>query len=119
MAELEVEGGDLVLRLSAAEKVEAAHGDLRVPVSAVKRVEVLEDAHRPADLVGLKVGTRIPGLVEVATVHGVNKTILAAVHHGTPRGVRVLFEGTGYDEWVVGCRDPEAVVAALALPSEP
>jgi hypothetical protein len=117
MAELAVEGGDLVLRLSAAEKVEAVHGDLRVPLSSVKRVEVIEDAHRSARLIGLKVGTRIPGLIEVATVNGASKTIFAAVHHGTPRGVRVLLDGTGYDEWVVGCSDPEGVVAALALPS--
>ncbi len=35
MAELQVEGSELVLRLSALEKVGGVHGDLRVPLSAV------------------------------------------------------------------------------------
>ena len=34
MAELQVEGGELVLHLSRPEKAEAVHGDLRVPVSS-------------------------------------------------------------------------------------
>ena len=36
MAELQVQGGELVLHLSGAEKAEAVHGDLRVPLSAVR-----------------------------------------------------------------------------------
>ena len=44
MAELRLEGGELVLRLSGAEKAEAVHGDLRVPLSALRGVEVLDDA---------------------------------------------------------------------------
>ena len=49
MAVLRIEDGELALHLSAAEKVGAVHGDLRIPLSAVRRVEVLEDAHEPAD----------------------------------------------------------------------
>ena len=60
MAELRIEGNELALYLSAAEKVGAVHGDLRVPLSAVRRVDVLADAHGPADH-GIKLGTRIPG----------------------------------------------------------
>ncbi len=45
----------------------------------------------------------------------VNK-IFAAVHHDTPRGVRVRLEGTAWNEWIVGCADPEAVAAAVAGP---
>jgi hypothetical protein len=36
MAELQLEGGELVLHLSGAEKAEAVRGDLRVPVSAIR-----------------------------------------------------------------------------------
>ncbi len=60
MAQLRVEGDDLVLHLSVAEKAESLHGDLRVPLSAVQGVEVLDDAHGPADMIGLRVGTRLP-----------------------------------------------------------
>ncbi len=42
--------------------------------------------------------------------------IFAAVHHDTPRGVRVLLRGTSCDEWIVGCADPEAVAAGLPVP---
>jgi len=82
MAVLRIEGGELALHLSAAEKVGAVHGDLRVPLAAVSRVEVLEDAHEPADH-GIKVGTRI-----------------AAVLPDTPRGLRIVLDGSFYYEWI-------------------
>jgi hypothetical protein len=112
MAELQVQGGELVLHLSGAEKAEAVHGDLRVPLSAVRGVEIIQDAHEPADH-GFKVGMRIPRVAEVAIVRAGGQKIFAAVHHDTPRGVRVLLQGTSYDERIVGCTDPEAVAAAL------
>ncbi|MEO9173964.1 MAG: hypothetical protein ABI317_00520 [Gaiellales bacterium] len=118
MAELRVESAELVLHLSSAEKVEGLHRDLRVPLSAVRGVEVLENAHRPTGIrAGIKVGTRIPGIVEVATIRGVKCKIFAAVHHDTPRGLRVVLEGVDYDEWIVGCADPEGVIAGLAFPA--
>lgn len=116
MAELRIEDGELVLHLSGIEKVEGAHGDLRVPVAGVRGVELLEDAHRAVG-VGVKVGTRIFGVVEVGTVRGVGRKIFVAVHHDTPRGVRVRLERANYDEWIVGCADPEALLAELSLPS--
>lgn len=112
MAHLVVDGDELVLRLTRAEKLEGVHGDLREPLSSVTGVEVLDDAHLAADILGFKVGTRIPGVVEVATVHGA-RTMFAAVHRDTPRGVRVSFSGAAQDEWVVGTTDPEEVAAAI------
>jgi uncharacterized protein len=115
MAELQVQGGELVLRLSRAEKAEAVHGDLRVPLSAVRGVEIIENAHEPADR-GFKIGMRLPGVAEVAIVREDGQKMFAAVHHDTPRGVRVLLHGASYDEWIVGCADPEAVAAGLPWP---
>ncbi len=117
MAELKREGDELVLHLSTAEKLEGAHADLRAPVSSVVGAEVLDDAHAAADIIGFRVGTRLPGIVEVASVHGFKKTVFAAVHHSTPRGVRISFQGVAQDEWVVGCDDPEGALAALGLPA--
>jgi len=114
MAELKVDGNDLVLHLSLGEKVLGAHGDPRVPLSAIQSVEVLENAHEPADH-GIKVGERLPGVVEVGTIYSDGKKMFAAVHHQTPRGLRIQFEGVKYDEWVVGCADPEAVISNLDL----
>jgi hypothetical protein len=114
MAELQLEGNELVLHLSGAEKAEAVHGDLRVPLSALRGVEVIDDAHSWTGIgAGFKVGMRVPGVAAVATVRGHGEKVFVAVHHDTPRGVRVHFEGAPWDEWVVGCADPEAVAATL------
>jgi hypothetical protein len=112
MAELQVERGTLVLHPCAAEKVGAVHGDLRVPLSAVRGVEVLQDAHEPADH-GIELGTRIPGMMEVGTVRGAGRNIFAAVHPDTPRGVRIVLDGSFYHEWIVGCADPESVANSV------
>jgi hypothetical protein len=115
VAELRLEGGELVLHLSGAEKAEAVHGDLRVPLSALRGVEVLDDAHDWTGIgVGFKVGMRVPGVATVATVRGHGEKVFIAVHRDTPRGVRVRLEGAPWDEWIVGCADPETVAASLA-----
>jgi hypothetical protein len=76
--------------------------------------ELVEDAHRAAGFrAGIKVGTRIPGVVEVGTVRKPGKKTFVAIHRDTPQGVRIRLEGASYDEWIVACRDPEAVVAGL------
>ncbi len=108
MAELLVEGDELLLRLAPAEKLESVHRDLRAQLSSVRSVEILEDAHEPADH-GFKVGERLPGVSEVAVVHTGGQRLFAAVHHNTRRGVRVNFDGDRYDAWIVGCADPESV----------
>ncbi|GAB3910244.1 hypothetical protein GCM10029964_113710 [Kibdelosporangium lantanae] len=113
MAELVVDGADLVLRLSTAEKVGGLHGDLRAPRSSFIRVEVLDNAHKAAGFsAGLKVGTRLPGVIEVGRLYG-DKKRFAAVHHDTPRGLRLVFDGQDFAEWIVGVADPEAVARSL------
>jgi hypothetical protein len=113
MAELVLDGDDLVLRLSAAEKVEGLHGDLRVPLSSLARVEVLDDAHAAAGFrAGIKVGTRLPGVIEAGRVYG-DKKRFAVIHHDTPRGLRLLFDHEKFDEWIVGLADPEAIARAI------
>jgi hypothetical protein len=114
VAELQLESGELLLHLSAAEKAEAVHGDLRVPQSAIRGVEVLDDAHSWTDIgTGFKVGMRVPCVASVATVRGHGEKVFVAVHRDTPRGVRVRLADARWDEWIVGCPDPEAVVAAV------
>jgi hypothetical protein len=117
MAELKIDGDELVLHLTTAEKLAGAHRDLRAPRSAVRAAEVIEDAHPEAGIrAGLKIGTRIPGLAEVGIVQGATRRRFVAVHHHTPRGLRIELDGTAFDEWIVGCTDPEAVAARLGLP---
>ena len=114
MAELRVEGDELRLVLNAAEKVEGLHGNLCVPLATVRGVEVLADAHRAAGIrAGIKVGTRLPGVIEVCRVYGARSKRFVAVHHDTARGVRVSFSSGEFDEWIVGCADPEAVASGI------
>src|ERR1700691_1353862 len=111
MAELIVDGDSLEVRLKALEKAEAVHGEVRVPVSSVRNVEVLDDA--VAAVHGFRVGTGVPGWVAIGTFTSRNSHIFAVVHHDTHRGVRVELEGAPFDELIVGCDDPEAVAANL------
>jgi hypothetical protein len=47
--------------------------------------------------------------VEFGTIWTGGQKIFAAVHQNTPRGVRVVLEGSSYGAWIVGCADPETV----------
>lgn len=113
MAELSWDGDELVVRLSALEKAEAAHGDIRVPASSVRDVEVLQDVVHAVH--GLKFpGSRWPGKFAIGSFYtpGETKTF-AVVHHDTPRGLRVRLDDAAFDELVVGCGDPETVKAQI------
>ncbi|MGA2529121.1 MAG: hypothetical protein ABSG36_08165 [Acidimicrobiales bacterium] len=113
MAEVIVEGDELVVRLRAIEKAEAVHGEVRVPLESVKTVEVLDDAIGAVH--GFRVGTGIPGSVAVGTFTSREAKIFAVVHHDTPRGIRVDLQGAQYNQLIVGCDDPEGAAATLHL----
>jgi len=80
MAELVIEGDDLVVRLSTVEKLEAVHGEVRVPLASVKSVEVLDDAM--GAIHGIRVGTGIPGSVAIGTFTSTHRQDL---RRGAPR----------------------------------
>jgi hypothetical protein len=112
MAELTRDGDELVLTLSTIEKAESVHGDIRVPVSSIHLVEVVEDVIH--EVHGLKLpGARWPGRFAIGRFVGRNGTTFAVIHHATPRGVRVRLEGVAFDELLVGCEDPEAVKSQI------
>ena len=116
MAQLRVEGDELVLELSALEKAEGLHGDIRVPLAAVRGVEALDDVIH--EVHGVKFpGTRWPGKLAVGRIVGRGpRTTFAVVHSDTPRGVRVQLDDAPFDELLVGCDDPELVKSAIEGP---
>lgn len=114
MAELLVDGDDVVLHLSRLEEFEAIRGDLRAPLASVSSIEVLDNAHQPADQLLKRIGGRLPGIFEVGSFSGDGVTVFAAVHHDTPRGLLIQFQGANFDAWIVGCADPEAVKRQLS-----
>jgi len=113
VAELRRDGDDLVVALSVAEKAEALHGDIRVPASSVRDVEVVEDAIHAVSAWRKTVGAAWPGRFAIGTFRDADGKVFAAVHHDTPRGVKVALEGANFDALVVGCEDPEEVVREL------
>jgi hypothetical protein len=113
MAELSIVGETLQVGLSAAEKLEAVHGDVSVPLSSVRTVEVVENAMECIH--GLRVGTGIPRSTAIGTFTSSKARIFGVIHHGRHRGVRITLEGADFDEIVVGCDDPEAVAAGIPV----
>jgi hypothetical protein len=111
VADLLVEGDELVVRLSRLEKAEAVHGEIRVPLSAVTQLEVVDDAIHQVH--GIRVGTGIPGSTAVGTFTTKTVKMFAAVHRDTPRAVLVTLTGAQFDQLLIGSPDPEAVVASL------
>jgi hypothetical protein len=103
VAGLERDGDDLVIVLTALEKAEAVHGDVRVPWSSVTGIEVVEDVVHAVP--GWKViGSAWPGRFAIGTFDGGSDKV---------RGVKVRLQGAHYDEVVVSCADPESVVSEL------
>jgi hypothetical protein len=113
MAEVSVEGDELVVRLSLLEQAESLHGGVRVPRGDITSVEVLE---RPIDAVGgwKVVGARLSGSFAIGTFVVDGRRVFAVVHRDTGRGVRVRVIRGPFYELVIGCDDPEGVAASLA-----
>jgi hypothetical protein len=113
MSELIRDGNELVLKLSGVEKAESLHGDIRVPISSLRDVEVVDDVIH--EVHGLKFpGTRWPGKVAVGRIIGPLETktfgkTFAVIHHDSKRGLRVRLDGAPFDQLLVGLQDPEAV----------
>ena len=123
MAELVIDGSDLVVRLRASEKFWGFHGNVRVPLSAVYRVTTVE--HAWSELRGWRMaGVGIPGKVALGTrrhgdgydfvaVHGVRPAVQVDVH-GPPRWQRLVVSvGEGTDVHAEAAR--VAAAAGIAL----
>jgi hypothetical protein len=111
MAELRVDGADLVLHMSAVEKAEGFHGDIRVPLSSVTSVRAVDDAW--PELRGMRApGTGVPSVVAVGTRRGGFGKDFAAVHGKGP-AVVVELAGAEYERLVLTADDAAGSVAAV------
>jgi len=84
-----VDGTELVLHLTGVEKAEGFHRDIRVPLSAVSAVRVVDSAWQ-GELRGMRApGTGLPDVIAVGTRRGGFGKDFAAVHGtGRRRGAR-------------------------------
>jgi hypothetical protein len=111
VADLDVDGSDLVLRLRGLEKAEGVHGDIRVPLSAVRAVRAVDDPW--PELRGIRApGTGIPGKVAVGTRRGGFGKDFAAVHGKGP-AVVVELDGADFSRLVVTSDDAAARARAI------
>ncbi|MCL5047279.1 MAG: hypothetical protein M1374_00555 [Firmicutes bacterium] len=108
MAEVVIKEDTIHLHLTFGEKILGVHREPNAKLNQITSVEILEDAHTPVDM-GFKVGERLPGVVEVGSIHTADEKLFAAVHQNTPRGLKISFSAGPYDAWVIGCKDPEGV----------
>lgn len=112
MAELTVDGTDLVLHLHGVEKAEGVHGDIRVPLSAVTAVRVVDSAWH-GELRGVRApGTGVPSVIAVGTRRGGFGKDFAAVHGKGP-AIVIELEGAEYGRLVLTANDAEAMAAPV------
>ena len=115
MADLLTEGDELVLHMRALEKAEGFHGDIRVPLSAVTAVRVVDDAW--PELRGMRApGTGVPNVIAVGTRRGGFGKDFAAVHGKGP-AVVVELAGAEFGRLIVTADDAEATAAAIDVAS--
>ncbi|MFC5996789.1 hypothetical protein ACFQE5_21510 [Pseudonocardia hispaniensis] len=111
MAVLRTDGQDLVLELTLGEKIWSLHGNLRMPLSAVRDVSVV-----PAPLAAVR-GLRAPGLAvpfrtKIGTWRRRGAKSFAVARAGRP-AVRVVLADMPFEELVVSVDEPERVARDL------
>jgi hypothetical protein len=112
VAEVQIDGTELVLHLRALEKAEGAHGDIRVPLSAVTAVRAVDDPW--PELRGIRApGTGLPNVIAVGTRRGKFGKDFAAVHGKGP-AVVVELEGVDYERLIVTLDDAPARARTIA-----
>ena len=114
MADVRVDGGEVVVALTRLEKLAALHGDVRVPLPVVRAVDVVDDG--PAAVRGLRApGTAWPGGPKIGTWRRRGERTFAVARHGRP-AVRLGLDGPGsaFTELVVTVHDPHALARLLA-----
>ena len=111
MARLSVDEQFLVLNLKGLEKAEGFHGDIRVPISAVRDIRLAQEPW--SELRGIRApGTGVPGVIAVGTRRASGIKDFAAIHGKGP-AVVVELEGAEYDHLIVSEDDAEVAVLEL------
>jgi hypothetical protein len=100
--------------LSSAEKIEALHGDLAVPRTAVVRARAVPDGL--AEVHGRRMATGWPGVSTVGTVRDLARDfdmVTFAVCHGRQPAVVLDLADQPYDRIVVTVGNPDDIVSRL------
>lgn len=125
VARIDVDGGALVLRLSALEKAISFGGDRRLPLGLIRNVEEVPHAgstvrDTPTFVPRHRFGTMMPGVLMYGSIMTVAGWDLLAVIGDRP-SVRVDFsEGSPFSRLIASVRGPGPTLGAIraALPED-
>lgn len=111
MAAVVIDAETVTVTLSAVEKIEALHGNVTVPRSAVTSARVVTDGM--SELHGMRVGTGIPGVLVLGTLRS-GTSITFAVCRAHRPAIVIELTGQRYARLVITTDDAEALAARLA-----
>ena len=119
MADIAREGSEIVVKLSPGERIMAVHRNVRVPLSAVKGIDVIDEPIRRIH--GLKprnskvFGGYWPGWFAYGSFldGALRRLLFAAVDGRKPRGLEITLDGARYTRLIVSLDDPDAAKTAL------
>jgi hypothetical protein len=119
MADIAREGHEIVLKLSAGERILVLRGDVRVPLSAVKSVDIVDGPIRRIQ--GLKprnfkvYGAYWPGWFAYGSFFdgAASQRLFAAINGRKPRGLEITLDGAKYTRLIVSLDHPDAAKTAL------
>jgi len=119
MANIAREGNEVVLKLSIGERILAVHRDVRVPLSAVNSVDIVDGPIRRIQ--GLKPrnfkvwGGYWPGWFAYGSFFdgAVRQLLFAAVNGRKPRGLEIALDGAKYTRLIVSLDHPDDAKTAL------
>ena len=119
MANIAREGNEIVLKLSTGERIMAMRREVRVPLSAVNSVDVVDKPIRR--IRGLKprnfkvLGGYWPGWFAFGSFFdgAVRQLLFAAVNGRKPSGLEITLDGAKYTRLIVSLDHPDATKTAL------
>jgi len=114
VARLLIDDRRVTVSLSAVEKLEAFHGNVTVPRTAVIAVRGVPDGMAELHLgrIGTSIGTGLPGVMMVGTVRSRDGVTFAVCHRHRPAVVLDL-SGQRYDRIILTIDNPEEILSRL------
>jgi hypothetical protein len=112
MAEVTIEGGNLIVRVRGVDKVWALKSELEIPLAHVAGAERdQEEASRWYHGIRLP-GTNVPGVITAGSFYRHGERAFWDVHH-PENAVAIRLRDESYGRLVVEVEDPDATIAMI------
>jgi hypothetical protein len=113
VATVKVVGEELLLELSFWERVGALHSSPRVSLSAITKIEFIENLWSKEVLRGVRApGTGIPYVVLLGTMRGRSYRDFTAIK-GRGTGVEICLNEGPFERWIFTLRQPKSEIEKL------